>query len=190
MRGLLRRRRSVSGVAFCALITVSAVLGGLSVPLVAVGALFGVRPIIVISGSMAPGIPVGSMIFVRTVSATEVRVGDIVTVPRNDGGKGEITHRVVLVSAEGGKTVLRLKGDANSIEDPLPYRSDTAGKFLFHIPEAGTLALAARTPLGLTALGLYVAAMVMGIVCAGPRRREVQDDQPCHGRQGGVEAAG
>ena len=165
-----RHRRSLWQWLGSALLTFSAVLGAVAIVTVAVCAVFGLRPVVVISGSMEPTLPVGSLIFYRTVPATEVAKGDIVTVPRQDGGTGLITHRIKELTTKGGVTTLRLKGDANATEDPLPYVVSSVGSFVGVIPVAGTIALAARTPLGIAAVATYVAALVAVIVFG--RRRE------------------
>lgn len=159
-----RPRRSLWQWLGSALLTFSAVLGVVAIVTVAVCAVLGLRPVVVISGSMEPTLPVGSLIFYRTVPATQVVTGDIVTVPRQDGGTGLITHRVKQVTTKGDVTTLRLKGDANASEDPLPYVVSSVGSFVGVIPVAGTIALAARTPLGIAAVATYVAALVAVIV--------------------------
>jgi signal peptidase len=154
-----------------ALLTFSAVVGVIAIVAVAVCAVLGVRPVVVISGSMEPTLPVGSLIFYRTVPAAEARPGDIVTVPRQDGASGLITHRVVEATTEGEVTSLRLKGDANETKDPLPYVVTSVGSFVGQIPVAGTIALAARTPFGVAAVAVYVAALVAVIVFGRRRPR-------------------
>jgi signal peptidase len=41
--------------------------------------LAGYRPVVVYSGSMEPGLPVGTLAFVDSVPAESVRVGDVIT---------------------------------------------------------------------------------------------------------------
>ena len=158
------RRRSLLGAVGSVLLTISAAAGMVAVIAVVVGACWGIRPVVVISGSMDPTLPVGSMVFIRTVPAAGVHPGDIVTVRRQDGGTGLITHRVVAAATSRGVTTLRLRGDANAVEDPAPYRTTTVGRFLFDVPGVGGAALFARTPLGLIAIALYVAALLVVLV--------------------------
>lgn len=157
------------GMVGSVMLTIAAIVGAAAVLAVAASAILGIRPVVVISGSMEPVLPVGSMVFAQDVPASTVRVGDIVTTQRQDGAKGLITHRVVSVETAGTTTTLRLKGDANITDDPLPYVTTRVGMYLFHVPWVGTLALAARTPFGLTAIGLYVLALV-AIMIVGRRR--------------------
>jgi signal peptidase I len=135
--GVRARRRAARGLQQ-GVLDVAAVLGALAI-LAAVACLaLGVRPAVVVSGSMAPGIPVGSLTVARTVPAEQVAVGDVVTVPRTTGS-GLVTHRVVEATpAEDGRsTVLRLQGDANAEPDALPYQVTEAGQVLGSVPHVG-----------------------------------------------------
>ena len=97
------------------------------------------------TGSMSPGIPAGSVALVHTVPAESVGIGDVVTVDRP--GQLPITHRVVGTrSIVGGSTELRLKGDANSVEDPEPYRVTEVGLLVNSTAGMAPLMMAARTP--------------------------------------------
>ena len=53
---------------------------------------FGYMPFAVLSGSMEPDLPVGSMVFVRQVEPTDITVGDNATFYRSDGAV--VTHQV------------------------------------------------------------------------------------------------
>jgi signal peptidase I len=110
------------------LLDLAAVVGVLSLLAVAACLALGVRPAVVVSGSMAPGIPVGAVTLARTVPAESVAVGDVVTVPRTDG-RGLVTHRVIETApGTGGATTLRLQGDANTEPDALPYTVTEVGQ--------------------------------------------------------------
>ena len=53
---------------------------------------FGYMPFAVLSGSMEPELPVGSMVFVHQVDPTNIAVGDNATFYRSDGAV--VTHQV------------------------------------------------------------------------------------------------
>lgn len=97
--------------------------------------IFGVTPFVVMSGSMEPTIPAGSVVFVNTKD-TEVEVGDVVTYTIAVGeGKGAfVTHRVNAIDDSG---LIQTKGDNN--ENPDGYLDPEAikGTVWFHIPYAG-----------------------------------------------------
>lgn len=121
-------------------LTLGATLGVASILTFGVSLLFGVRPLVVVSGSMEPTIPVGSVVFSTQAAAGDIQEGSVVTVdrPRN---LGLVTHRLVKsVETEPGMYEYTLKGDANSKEDPEPYKVKTAGKYVWHVVGLGYIA--------------------------------------------------
>lgn len=103
----------------------------------------------VVSGSMEPEIPVGSVIYVKAADPEEIGEGEIIAFWRNDS---VITHRV-LENHHPEKEFIT-KGDANAGEDlaPIPYH-DLIGKVGFHLPVLGSM----MTLLASTAGKLYAA---------------------------------
>ena len=97
--------------------------------------LFGFTAYSVVSGSMAPEIPVGSLVYVRAVEPEELQTGDVIAF--SDRG-GVVVHRVV-ENLRAERSV-RTKGDANNLEDifAVPY-PEVLGKETLHLPQAGRL---------------------------------------------------
>lgn len=96
----------------------------------------GIRPFIVMSGSMEPVIPTGSICFVDTkASYSEIEPQD--TIAFTVGNHMLVTHRVIRITEKGMET----KGDANEVSD-LQLVTDTnyIGKTMFSIPYLGYLA--------------------------------------------------
>ncbi len=89
----------------------------------------------VVSGSMEPEIPVGSILYVEETPPEEIEAGDVIAFMRNDT---VVSHRVEENRYVEGKFIT--KGDANSEEDtvPVPYDS-LVGKSVYHLPVLGTL---------------------------------------------------
>lgn len=86
---------------------------------------------VVLSGSMEPSIPTGSVIF--TLSDEEICIGDIITFQKQGT---VITHRIDGRTQNGYIT----KGDANSLVDAGTVSIDQIiGKVLFYIPYLGYL---------------------------------------------------
>lgn len=80
--------------------------------------IFGVRPMLVVSGSMEPTLPIGSFVITEAVTAEKVEVGDVVgywTGNRFVGINPIILHRVIAITEEG----YLLKGDNNETADPV-----------------------------------------------------------------------
>ena len=82
------------------------------------------RALTVLSGSMQPKMPIGSIILDQPVAASQIRVGNIITYENPTGSL--TSHRVIKVLAENGRLVAETKGDANNSPDP--WRVDLAGK--------------------------------------------------------------
>ncbi len=89
----------------------------------------------VVSGSMEPEIPVGSILYVEETPPEEIEAGDVIAFMRNDT---VVSHRVEENRYVEGEFIT--KGDANSEEDtvPVPYDS-LVGKSVYHLPVLGTL---------------------------------------------------
>ena len=97
--------------------------------------LWGVQFIIVLSGSMTPAMPVGSLAVVREVDPARVAVGDVITYGYPADPQVLVTHRVVeLTALEGGAP----RGDANEEADSYLVPAESVkGKALFAIPYVG-----------------------------------------------------
>jgi signal peptidase I len=100
--------------------------------------LFPYQALVVRSGSMAPTIPTGSVVFYHKVAAAKVKVGQIIVFAR-PGQTGErVTHRVYKISTGPTGRFFETKGDANGAPDdwriPAVGTGWVAG---FHVPVAG-----------------------------------------------------
>ena len=89
----------------------------------------------VVSGSMEPEIPVGSLVLAKTEDPADVMVGDII-VFRKAGAV--VTHRVVETRIEDEQFIT--KGDANEISDmqPVSFRQ-LLGTVRHHYAHLGTI---------------------------------------------------
>lgn len=83
---------------------------------------FGVlHPLIVISGSMEPGIGTGDLLIARNLATADVEVGDVVTLHSEMTDK-LVTHRVTEISPNpDGTWEIMMKGDANDEPDLEAY---------------------------------------------------------------------
>ncbi len=91
--------------------------------------IFGYRLFYVVSGSMEPEIPVGSLLIVG--ESDEYRVGDVITFVSTDQTiKGyPNTHRIIDIKEKNGELLYITKGDANAIQDTDPVLAkDIIGK--------------------------------------------------------------
>lgn len=103
--------------------------------LMALPSMLGWQQLVVLTGSMEPAIPVGSMVYVQPTDSATLAQGDVVTYVANGS---EVTHRVEANNATEGQ--LTTKGDANEQADPLPVPySAVVGKVAFSVPVLGDL---------------------------------------------------
>ena len=95
--------------------------------------LMNISSFYVVSGSMEPQIPVGSMVYVRECTAEDLEAGDIIAFSSNGS---VVTHRVTDNDKE--KKELHTKGDKNPLEDMQAVSYDSViGKYVFHLPYMG-----------------------------------------------------
>ncbi|HVQ95256.1 MAG TPA: signal peptidase I [Mycobacteriales bacterium] len=128
--------------------------------------LWGWQPLVVTSGSMAPGIRPGDLVLIDPAPPARPGTGDIVTYRRP--GASPVTHRVVGRDAAGN---YRTKGDANIQADPQLIPPDRVlGRARVLVPLLGLpgLRLRAHPAVGMTLAGLVGA----GAVARSSRRRQ------------------
>ena len=129
----------------------------------------------VISGSMAPEIPVGSIVYVEPTEPELIVTGDIIAF---QSGDSVITHRVVRNYLVEGQ--FKTKGDANEVEDEnrVPY-DRLIGKVVRHYPYLGELLVVYSTNVGKVYVILFAACGAMLNILAGrlrARRKEQEKE--------------
>jgi signal peptidase I len=91
---------------------------------------------VVLSGSMEPDIPTGSVI--ATIPREEYGVGDVVSFSGRSVNETPTTHRIVNVDESGGKRFFVTKGDANDNEDLLRVgEGEVLGEVFLVVPYVG-----------------------------------------------------
>ncbi len=142
-------------------------LAAVAVP--AVGILTGRwRLLPILSGSMAPGIPAGSLVLVTPSPPQRIRVGDVVVYKIPIADHRLIAHRVVAVLARGRRPLIETKGDANARLDPWHARLQGEKAWLVRaeVPLLGYPALFAKRAWRF----LLLAGAVFLLVAAAIRR--------------------
>jgi len=98
-----------------------AVILGVGVVAVALPRVTGAVPLTVLSPSMSPALPKGTMLIVRPIEAAqlhEIRKGDVISFLPNPDDPTLITHRVTeIISITDGDFIFHTQGDANSLPD-------------------------------------------------------------------------
>lgn len=122
--------------------------------------LFGYHIYSVISGSMEPAIPTGSLVYIKNMEPEEMQEGDVIAFYGARDSAAVITHRVVENRVVMGEFIT--KGDANRTEDmnPVPY-GNFIGRVTRAVPGAGRVAELFTSPAGKTAAGGAIGAAVL-----------------------------
>lgn len=129
-------------VGYLIIVFVLGVCLGISLPKFA-----GYNAYVVVSGSMEPNIPVGSIAFAKETDPSQLQVGDVIVFIDPARGTTPITHRVVTNDTAAG--TITTKGDANEREDVNPVTYDNViGKVSMHVPHIGLVATALSSFLG------------------------------------------
>ncbi|KAA0962775.1 signal peptidase I [Microbacterium sp. ANT_H45B] len=150
------------------LLWAAAIAGTICMVLVVLALTAQITLIMFRTGSMSPTIPAGSVAVVQQVPASEIAVGDVVTVDRP--GDLPVTHRVTSVAPgeSGEQRVLTMRGDANAADDPYSYTVESVRVVLFSVPGIATVIVALGDPVVLG--GLTIAATALVVWAFWPRR--------------------
>ncbi|MFD5826335.1 signal peptidase I [Lentzea sp. NPDC060358] len=159
-------RQVVSGV-LLAVLALTAIAGAVVVVL----ARIGFSP--VLSPSMEPEFAPGDLLVTRAVPVSELRVGDVVVLPRPDVAGQRYAHRVIDLQTRSGEPVVRTKGDANESADPQALRitSPTVPVAVANVPVVGRIALLGRD----TGVRIALIVVIGGLVLVGAKRLFYRD---------------
>jgi signal peptidase I len=116
------------------------VILGLGVITIALPALVGGMPLSVLTGSMRPHLPPGTLVVVKPVPVEEIGVGDVITFQIESGRPAVATHRVIArsVDSASGEVRFTTQGDANNTPDPEPIQpAQIRGKVWYAVPYLG-----------------------------------------------------
>ena len=161
--------RSPLGWAFTAIGVVIILVTLAAALLLAAPGLLGWQQMTVLTGSMEPEIPVGSMVYVEAVEPETLAEGDVATFAQADGDT--VTHRVVRNRTVEGELVT--KGDANAEEDvePVPYER-VIGKVVLTVPVAGDVLGYVSSDVGKLYMLAFGACGLMLVILGGRLRKK------------------
>ncbi|MFJ3381587.1 signal peptidase I [Curtobacterium sp. NPDC090217] len=165
------------------------IVAGLAVVLIVIPKATGSTPLTVLTQSMEPTLPPGTLLVVKPTPLEDIRIGDVVTYQIVSGQPAVISHRVVAVesSSDGARTFV-LKGDNNAEPDPSPVTAaQVRGVVWYSIPEVGyvnQLVNGSRgwlIPVVAGILLAYSAAMItIGVTSSVRRRRRSRGGRGRH----------
>lgn len=118
------------------LLALVVLLGVMAIVVPAVG---GATPMTVLTGSMEPNLPPGTLVIVKPTPTQDLRVGDVITYRITPTAPGVVTHRVTTITnSAGGEQTFATKGDNNDVADANPVEpSQVVGKLWYSIPWIG-----------------------------------------------------
>lgn len=116
-------------------------VGSLLLVCVVVPRAAGAEPYTILTGSMQPDRPPGTLVVVKPVDPQEISTGDVITYQLESGKPTVVTHRVVGVGANGkGESVFITQGDANDTADPVQVNQvQVKGRLWYTVPFAGRI---------------------------------------------------
>lgn len=113
---------------------------GLGVLTIVLPAAVGGMPLSVLTGSMRPTYPPGTLVVIKPAAPEEIGVGDVITFQIESGKPAVATHRVIARSTDSGTGEVRFttQGDANNTPDPEQVQPvQIRGKVWYAIPHLG-----------------------------------------------------
>ncbi len=140
--------------------------------------LFGFRLFYVVTGSMEPTLPVGSLLVVGQTDHFEV--GDVITFySREESIAGyPNTHRIIGIQGTGAERSFLTKGDFNAVADtePVPL-SDVIGKVYFSIDGGFIKKLVELlgTPMGFFTV-ILLPILVVAVIAMKDFRKAMQEE--------------
>jgi signal peptidase len=132
----------------------------------------------IVSGSMEPMIPTGSLIYAGHYKVEDLKKGDVITFqikPSDQSKPVVVTHRIAeviktekmnkLPDGKEKKIVeyqFKTKGDANNkVDETILTTGNILGKYAWHIPKLGYVSSFAQQPTGFALLVLFPAAILI-----------------------------
>lgn len=103
--------------------------------------VLGISSFVVLSGSMEPSVPLGSIIYTKPLE--EYNPGEVIAFKQ---GNTTVSHRIVSIKNQNGEILYQTKGDANKGADQnLVSKTQVLGKKAFLVLNAGKLILFLKT---------------------------------------------
>lgn len=145
--------------------------------------ILGMRFDAVLSDSMAPGHPAGSVVITVQVPTAQIKPGDIVKLPLPEGNGESYAHRVTDALAGRDGVVVTTKGDNNPREDPwsLEIISPTTPMVIATIPLLGNLTGLTsnfwfQLSLGVVVLAFVNVALIRGLGLQSSKKQASKHD--------------
>jgi signal peptidase len=121
--------------------------------------LGGIRSFAVLTGSMEPKLPVGSIVY--TQKRTWYPIGSVITFT-HDGVT--VTHRIVDIINKDNVLFYTTRGDANNTNDShMIQQSEVLGKEIISLPYVGRIIAFIKSPIGFLSLIILPIIIFIGL---------------------------
>jgi signal peptidase len=145
---------------------------------VGIPAATGSTPLTVLTGSMEPTLPPGTLVVVRPTPAQDIRLGDVITYQIKPGNPAVVSHRVIEVHAiSNGTKEFVTQGDNNPAADAAPVtEGQIKGVIWYSVPLVGWASILVGQYGGwlvpIAGIGLigYAAAMIVSAAVGRARK--------------------
>jgi signal peptidase len=98
-------------------------------------------PYTILTSSMEPGLPPGTLVIVKPIDPVDVNIGTVITYQLDSGEAAVVTHRVIEIQGPnlpGADPSFITKGDANSAPDAKPVMTvQLRGAVWYSVPLIG-----------------------------------------------------
>jgi signal peptidase len=113
-------------------------IAGVAVLVIGLPAAVGGLPLTVLTGSMEPGLPPGTLVVMRPTPVEDIRVGDVITYQIESGQPAVVSHRVIAKTSDTRYGVIfTTQGDNNDVADPPVMEIQVRGTLWYSIPWLG-----------------------------------------------------
>lgn len=150
---------------------------------VVVPRLGGGTPYTVLTGSMRPGMPPGTLVVVRPVDPATISTGTVVTYQLKSGEPTVVTHRVISQGINGaGELVFRTQGDANTVPDAAwVHPVQIVGERWYSVPYLGyvsNLLTGRERQMGIYATSALLIGYALSMFASAFRTSRVKERKP------------
>lgn len=158
-------------------------IGAIVTVAVLIPRIAGATPYVVLTGSMEPTLPPGTLVVAKSVKSGDVGIGDVVTYQLKPGEPTVVTHRVVAMGYFHGEPIFQTKGDANNVVDQKWVRQvQIRGVAWYAVPYLGYATSAITGQQRQTVL-VVVVTLLLGYAAymftsAGRERRKQRTGEP------------
>jgi signal peptidase len=153
---LIRTMRRMVGLIFVALLLFIIGLACFDV----LAPRFGYGILTIRGASMAPAIPLGSLVAIDHPDTNALAVGDVITIQSASGVV--YTHRIAAIDTSGTERQFQIRGDANPAPDAsVVPASSVVGRVAFHVPLLGFIVALLTLSTGIISILAGLASLLL-----------------------------